>query len=95
MDNAIRLLHILIRNFKPLAIFCGCTAQFVSDMVENPEDRFFHNEAHMQPASTEIRAHSGQNIRFKSLSRRASARSLCYLYLVTMKLGCGPRFLGA
>ena len=63
----------------------------MSDMVENPEDRFFHNEAHMQPASTEIRAHSGQNIRFKSLLRRASAR--CNLYLVTMKLGCGPRFL--
>ena len=34
-----------IRNFKPLAIFCGCTARFVSDLVENPEDRFSHDEA--------------------------------------------------
>ena len=33
------------RNFKPLAIFCGCTDLFVSDLVGNPEDRFFHNEA--------------------------------------------------
>ena len=31
--------------FKPLAIFCGCTARFVSDLVGNPEDRFSHNEA--------------------------------------------------
>ena len=35
------------KNFKPLAILCGCTARFVSDLVGNPEDRFFHNEAHM------------------------------------------------
>ena len=27
-------------NFKPLAIFCGCTALFVSDLVGNPEDSF-------------------------------------------------------
>ena len=30
-----------------LAIFCGCTAWFVSDLVENPEDQFSHNEAHI------------------------------------------------
>ena len=24
----------------PLAIFCGCTARFVLDLVGNPEDRF-------------------------------------------------------
>ena len=35
------------RNFKPLAIFCGCTAWFVSDLVGNPEDRFSHKEAHI------------------------------------------------
>ena len=27
-------------------IFCGCTARFLSDLVENPEDRFSQNEAH-------------------------------------------------
>ena len=31
-----------IQNFKPLAIFCGCTARFVSDLVGISEDRFFH-----------------------------------------------------
>ena len=33
------------RNFKPLAIFYGCTDWFVSDLVGNPEDRFSQNEA--------------------------------------------------
>ena len=28
-----------------LAIFYGCTARFVSDLVGNPEERFSHNEA--------------------------------------------------
>ena len=30
-----------IRNFKPLFVFCGCIARFVSDLVGNLEDRFF------------------------------------------------------
>ena len=34
-------------SFKPLAIFCGCTARVVFDLVGNPDDRFSHNEAHM------------------------------------------------
>ena len=29
-----------IRNLKPLAIFCGCTARFVSDLVGNPNTDF-------------------------------------------------------
>ena len=37
----------LIQFFKPLAIFCCCTARFVSDLVGNPEDRFSHNQAHI------------------------------------------------
>ena len=44
-ESTIPLLPIL--NFKPLAIFCGCTVRFVSDLVGNPEDRFSHNDAHM------------------------------------------------
>ena len=36
------LLFLKIRNFKPLAILCGCTDWFVSDLVGNPEDRFSH-----------------------------------------------------
>ena len=38
----------LIRNFKPLAIFCGLTAWFVSDLVGNPEDLISHNEAQIR-----------------------------------------------
>ena len=38
-------------NFKSLAIFCGCTARFVSDLVGNPEDWFSHNAAHMVTTS--------------------------------------------
>ena len=37
-------------NFKPLAILCGCAARFVSDLVQNPKDRFSHNEAHISSA---------------------------------------------
>ena len=43
-DSTIPLLP-KFRNFKPLAIFYGCTARFVWDLVGNPEDRFSHNEA--------------------------------------------------
>ena len=46
-DSTISLLLIKIRNFKPPAIFCGCTARFMSDLVGNPEDRFSHIEAHI------------------------------------------------
>ena len=35
---------------KPLAIFCGCTAQFVLDLVGNPKDQFSHNKAHIRLA---------------------------------------------
>ena len=31
----------------PLAIFYGCAAWFVSDLVGNPEDRFSHVEAQL------------------------------------------------
>ena len=37
-------LLLKIQNFKPLTIFYGCTAQFVSDLVGKPEDRFSHIE---------------------------------------------------
>ena len=42
----VRSLYFLNPNFKPLAIFCSCTAWCVSDLVGNTEDRFSHNEAH-------------------------------------------------
>ena len=46
-NRIVHSLYFLLSNFKPLAIFCGCTAWFVSDLVGNLEDRFSHNEAHI------------------------------------------------
>ena len=34
-------------QYITLAIFCGCTARFVSDLVGDPEDRFSQNEAQL------------------------------------------------
>ena len=39
-DSTIPLLSR--ENFKPLAIFCACTAQLVLDLVGNPKTRFSH-----------------------------------------------------
>ena len=35
------------RNFRPLAGLCGCAVLFESYLVENPEDRFSRDEAHV------------------------------------------------
>ena len=35
-----RFIDNIIPKFNPLAIVCGCTARFVSDLDGNPEDRF-------------------------------------------------------
>ena len=44
----VQSLFFLNTNFKPLAIFCDCTARFVSDLVGNPEDPFSHDAALVQ-----------------------------------------------
>ena len=36
---------LIFLNFKPLSIFCGYTAIFVSGLVGNPEDRFLRDAA--------------------------------------------------
>ena len=41
------ILSFYIRNFKPLASFCGCAGPFESYVVENPKDRFSYEEAQM------------------------------------------------
>ena len=43
--QTVQSLYLLHPNFKSLAIFYGCTARFVFDLVGNSEDRFSHNEA--------------------------------------------------
>ena len=50
----------------PLAIFCDCTAWFMSDLVGNPEDQFSHNEAHNILAS-ETRGIIKELIRMRSI----------------------------
>ena len=39
--------QLFFLNILPLTILCGCTAQFLSDLVKNPEERFSHDVAHM------------------------------------------------
>ena len=46
-DSKIALLPKSEISSNRLAIFCGCTARFVSDLVGNPEDRLSHNEAQL------------------------------------------------
>ena len=44
--SIVQSLDLLTPNFKPLAIFFGCTAWFVSDVVGNIENRFSHDAVH-------------------------------------------------
>ena len=38
--------------FKPLVICSSCTARFVSSLVDNPEDRFYHAAANLKPRNS-------------------------------------------
>ena len=42
--------------FKLLAILCGYTARFVSDLTRNPKDWFSHDTAHIVPAAGKMTA---------------------------------------
>ena len=44
-----------MQNFKHLAIFCGCTDWFLSDLVRNPKDRFCCDPAYLIFYSAEHR----------------------------------------
>ena len=44
-----------IRNFKLLAIVCGCTDWFVSDLVGNPEGQFFSRRGSFHLVFSEVR----------------------------------------
>ena len=43
----VQSLYYLGPKFLASSHFRGCTARVVSDLVENPEDRYYHNEAHI------------------------------------------------
>ena len=45
IDSTILLLPKSVIS-KPLSIFCECAAQFVSDLVGNPEGRFSRDTSH-------------------------------------------------
>ena len=68
-----------VRNFKPLAIFCDCTARFVLDLVRNPEDRFSHNEAHLITAdnATVIPRRFNVKVRFSGCLKVEMGIYLC------------------
>ena len=40
--------------FESLVTFCACTGRFVSDLVVNPEDRFFHVAAQYVTVITSV-----------------------------------------
>ena len=40
-----------IRKFNSLAMFCGCTARFVSILFENPEDKYSRDTTLSEPRS--------------------------------------------
>ena len=54
-DSTISLLHK--SEISRLAIPCGSTARFVSDLVGNPEDRFSHVTAPILQASPSLVDH--------------------------------------
>ena len=43
-------------NSEISSLFCGCTAQFLSDPVGKPEDRFSHIEAQLYLCHTQLRS---------------------------------------
>ena len=51
----VKSLYFLNPKFQASAIFCCCTAWFVSDLVGNPKDRFSHVAAHITHTFTFIR----------------------------------------
>ena len=48
-----------------LAIFCGCTARFVWDLVGNPEDQFSDVAAHIMMISLLITKYLAPQYSFK------------------------------
>ena len=62
IDSAIPLLQNCTKC-NHVTIFCGCTVQFVSDLVRNPEDRFSQDAVPMVLGSMRVRTVSPQTSR--------------------------------
>ena len=61
----VQSLFYLNPKFQASIIFCGCTAQFMSDLVRNPEDRFSHNETQTLFANTKDKDNTETDINNK------------------------------
>ena len=47
LPRVYNIFSFYVRNFKPLASFCGCAGWFESCLFEYPKDRFSLDEAHL------------------------------------------------
>ena len=78
-----------VRNSKPLLSFCSWAGRFVSYLVENSEDRFSHDGAHIQPYIFFLWLKSRKSLCFNILSDKqtveidsANCHLVLWLYLV-------------
>ena len=79
-----------IQNCKPLASFCGCTVRFESYLVENPEDRFSRDEAHIKCQEINMTLWSNVNpiifdIPCGLLGKIKFSKMKCVKYILTFK----------
>ena len=57
-----------------ISSLCGCTDQFVSDLVGNPEDQFSHDTAHI------FNEQHHENVD-QQCSNKAADQRLCFRYM--------------
>ena len=70
----------------PVASFCSCAAQFVSTLVENPEDMFPRDEDHLT-ANVMLCPLSGKNAIVTLL------QDLCIRNSILKKMSCAKEFV--
>ena len=71
------------RNLKPLTIFCGCRALFVSDLIGNSDHRFSHAAAHSSFRGVSHYANVPMQYSeiFKSCKTYTFSLTKCYIFL--------------
>ena len=83
----VQSLYFLCRNFKPLAIFCGSTAWFASDLVGHPETSFLTTQLIYGPAGpAHMVACLGLCLGVCRLISLGPAHSCCHLYKLLLTL---------
>ena len=86
IDSAVPLLSKSEINFKPLAIFCSCTAWFVSVQIGNPESRFSHNEAHLATVRGLVLVPMARRVAFWSQENKEVTLCLRVLFIYTTQV---------